>query len=270
MIEERKTMKNLVIFFLSILILTPVFAQKNKSIGKVSFPIGDNQIQAQGSVEWNKVRYFMPVNDRDKVKTGAKSRCEITFTNKKVMRIGANSIAEVTQDDEGVEEVKMSRGLAWLSIFLPKGRTKLRVRTPSSVCAIRGTVYRLSCDNVQTTYRCYEGTINVTPFKKDGLTLADSAFSINSGEELIVVSDFEEYKKMQEKEIEDFEKQDMDEFEKFKEQDQAEFDDMVESDLKDFKNMDNISYKKSTFDAEQDAASDWVKWNQERDNLIKE
>ncbi len=263
-------MKNILILFLSIFILMPLFAQNSKSIGKISFPIGDNHIQAQGSVKWNKVRYFMPVNDRDKVKTGDKSRCEITFTNKKVMRIGANSIAEVTQDEEGVEEVKMSRGLAWLSIFLPKGRTKLRVRTPSSVCAIRGTVYRLSCDNVQTTYRCYEGTIKVTPFKKDGLTLADSSFSIDPGEELIVVSDFEEYKKMQEKEIKDFEEQDMDEFEKFKEQDQSEFDEMVEADLKDFKNMDNINYKKSDFNLEKDAESDWVKWNQERDNLIKE
>lgn len=263
-------MKTPLILLLSVLILTPLFGQSTKSIGKVSFPIGQNHIQSQGSVDWNKVRYFMPVYDRDKVKTGDKSRCEVTFSNKKVMRIGANSIAEVTQDEEGVEEVKMSRGLAWLSIFLPKGRTKLRVRTPSSVCAIRGTVYRLNCDNVQTTYRCYEGTINVTPFKKDGTTLADSSFSIDPGEELIVVSDFEEYKKMQEKEIEEFGQQDMEDFEKFQEQEQAEFDEMVESDLKDFQNMDNISYKKATFDLEEDAASDWVKWNQERDNLINE
>lgn len=263
-------MKNILILLMGVLMLTPLFGQSSKSIGKVSFPIGQNHIQSEGSVDWNKVRYFMPVHDRDKVKTGDKSRCEITFSNKKVMRIGANSMVELTRDEHGTEEVKMPRGLAWLSIFLPKGKTKLRVRTPSSVCAIRGTVYRLSCDNVHTTYRCYEGTIKVTPFKDDGATLADSSFSINSGEELIVVMDFEEYKKMQQKEIQDFKQQDLEEFEKFKEQDQTEFDEMVESDLKDFKNMDNISYKRTTFDQEEDASSDWVKWNRERDNLIKD
>ena len=45
---------------------------------------------------------------------------------------------------------------------------------------------------------------------------------------------------------------------------------MIEADLKDFENMDNISYKKSDFDLQEDATLDWVKWNQERDNLIKE
>jgi len=263
-------MKKLLILVIITAFTIPVWAQSKKSIGKVSFPIGKNFIQSKGSVDWNKVRYFMPVYDMDKVKTEEDARCEVTFTNKKVMRIGANSVAEITRDDSGVEEVKMSKGLAWLSIFLPKGTSKLRVRTPSSVCAIRGTVYRLDCDNVQTTYRCYEGTIKVTPFKKDGQTLADSSFSINRGEELIVVSDFEEYKKLQEKEIEDYEKSEMEEFEKFQEQDEADFDNMVESELKEFEEMDNISFKRSKFDEQKDAASDWVQWNKERDNLINQ
>jgi len=111
-------MKIVLILFLSIFILTPLFAQKNKSIGKVSFPIGENHIQAQGSVDWNKVRYFMPVNDRDKVKTGEKSRCEITFTNKKVMRIGANSVAEVTQDKEEFEKFMFKQLIVATKVLL--------------------------------------------------------------------------------------------------------------------------------------------------------
>ncbi len=248
----------------------PVTAQKQNTIGKISFSIGDNHIQNRGSVKWNKVRFFIPINEFDKVKTSKNSRCEVTFQTKKVMRIGANSTAELTRDKEGVEEVKMSRGLAWLSIFLPKGKTKLRVRTPSSVCAIRGTVYRLNCDSIQTTYRCYKGTIQVTPFKKDGKTPADSSFYINSGEELIVVSDFEEYKKMQEKEIKDFEQKEMDDFEKFMQKDQQAFDEMVQSDLKEFKEMSDFSFKHTAFDKDKDGQSDWVKWNTERDKLISE
>ncbi len=263
-------MKKLLIALMILALTIPSFAQKGKSIGKVSFSIGDNHVQSQGSMKWNKMRFFMPVQEFDKVKTSKNSRCEVTFQTKKVMRIGANSTAELTRDKEGVEEVKMSKGLAWLSIFLPKGRTKLRVRTPSSVCAIRGTVYRLKCDTVQTTYRCYKGTIQVTPFKKDGKTPSDSSFYINPGEELIVVSDFEEYKKMQEKEIKDFEQKEMDDFEKFMQKDKQDFNNMVESDLKEFKEMSDFSFKHSTFDKEKDAQSDWVKWNTERDKLISE
>ena len=263
-------MKKILISLIICVLVVSVGAQSQESIGKVSFPIGDNAVQSKGSVEWNKVRYFMPVFDQDKIKTEKDSRCEITFTNKKVMRVGANSVAVLTRDDAGVEEVKMSKGLAWLSIFLPKGQTKLRVRTPSSVCAIRGTVYRLNCDDIQTTYRCYEGNISVTPFKEDGLTLADSGFSISSGEELIVVSDFEEYKKLQEKAFEDFKDSDMDEFERFQEQDQEDFENMVETELKEFEEMDNVSFKRSTFNVEEDAESDWVQWNKERDKLISE
>ena len=107
-------MKKLLILVIITAFTISVWAQSKKSIGKVSFPIGKNFIQSKGSVDWNKVRYFMPVYDMDKVKTEEDARCEVTFTNKKVMRIGANSVAEITRDDSGVEEVKMSKGLAYM------------------------------------------------------------------------------------------------------------------------------------------------------------
>jgi len=182
-------MKKSFLIGLMLAITIPVFAQKNKSIGKVTFPIGKTFVQSKGTMKWHKIRYFMPVFNQDKIKTGKDARCEVTFQTKKVMRIGSNSISEVTLADDGADQVKIAKGLAWLSIFLPKGTTRLRVRTPSSVCAIRGTVYRLKCDSMQTTYRCYKGTINVTPFKKGSETPADSSFAIGAGEELIVVSD---------------------------------------------------------------------------------
>ncbi len=240
-----------------------------QQIGKISFPIGMNYVQHPKETNWQKVRYYMPVEANDKIKTGKQSRCEITFQTKKVMRIGENSIVEITKDQAGTEEVHMSRGMAWLSLFLPKGKSHIRVRTPSSVCAIRGTVYRLNADSNQTTYRCYQGTIEVTPFKKDGKTLADSSFKIGKGEELILVMNFEEYKKQQEKAFNDFKKKDQDAYQQFLKKDQQQFNEMVQNDLAAFKHMNNIAFKRSTFDKEKDARSDWVKWNEERDQLIR-
>ncbi len=253
-----------------VLVLFLIAIGQSQQIAKVTFPIGKNFVQNKGSQQWKGVRYFMPLYNKDKIKTSKESRCEVTFQNKKVMRIGENSVVEITKDASGTEEVKMSRGLAWLSIFLPKGKSKIRVRTPSSVCSIRGTVYRLNCDSTQTTYRCYKGKIAVTPFEKDGKTLADSTFSIGAGEELILVKDFEEYKKQQEKAFQDFKKKDQDAFEEFLRKDQQQFDDMVKKDLAAFKQFGEIAFKRSKFDEEKDAQSDWVQWNKQRDLLLQQ
>jgi len=232
--------------------------------------LGDNYIQAKGTVKWQPVKYKMPVYEFDRIKTARQSRCEITFETKKVLRIGEKTIVEITQDDAGTHEVKVDKGSAWLSLFLPWGKSKINVKTPSSVCAVRGTVYRLEADSNQTTYRCYKGTIAVTPFKEDGQTLADSTFEVNAGEELILVMNFEEYKKQQQKLWEDFKQKEMDDFERFKQQDQQQFEDMLQKDLEDFNKVNNISYKQEKFDFEEDQKSDWVQWNLERDRLLQE
>ncbi len=240
-----------------------------QALGKITFPIGQNFWQPSGEVQWNPVKYYQPVHDQDRIKTGKQSRCEITFTNKKVMRIGENSIVRITRDQMGNEEVEMSRGRAWISLFL-KGISRIVVKTPTSVCAVRGTVYRLESDSNQTSYRCYEGELAITPFKKDRSGLADTSITLGAGEELILVMNFEEYKKQQQKAFEDFQQKEMEEFEQFMKQDQQQFEEMVQKDLEEFKQMQGIAYKKSTFDQQADMNSDWVQWNKERDRLFKE
>lgn len=263
-------MKSLITICSILLLVSVAFSQESEKeqLGKITFPLGDNYVQPKGAVKWNNAQYKMPVYEYDKVKTEKQSRCEITFTSKKVMRVGEKSIVEITKDDAGNDEVKMEKGSAWLSLFLPWGRSKIRVKTPSSVCSIRGTVYRLDCDPNATTYRCYKGKIAVTPFEDDGETLADSTFEVEAGEELILVMNFEEYKKQQEKAFNDFKQKEMDDFERFKQQDQQQFDDMVRKDLEDFNKINNMNYKMSEFDTAEDMKSDWVQWNLERDKLI--
>jgi hypothetical protein len=241
----------------------------DQPLGKISFFMGGIKLQNTGNPKWNNATFNTGVMANDKIKTDKQSRCEVTFSNKKVMRIGEKSIVEITKDKAGVEEATVKKGSFWLSLFLPRGRSSFRLKTPSSVCSIRGTVYRMDCDENQTTYRCYKGEIAVTPFKEDGVTLSDSTFSIEAGEELILVMDFEEYKKQQEKAIEDFKKKEMDDFEKFKQQDKQQFDDMVKKDAEDFKKINDMNYKKSAFDQKEDLKSDWVQWNSERDKLLQ-
>ncbi len=253
------------------LFLGSAFSFAQPPVAKITFPIGDNFLQHAGKLSWEAVQYYMPVYNQDRIKTGKQSRCEITFTNKKVMRIGENSIVQIKSNAKDNEEVEMSRGRAWISLFLPKGTSHLVVKTPTSVCAIRGTVYRLESDSNRTMYRCYQGELQITPMKKDRSGLADTSFAVGAGEELILIMNFEQYKKQQEKEFRNYQKQQMNEFEKFKQKDRQEFRKMVERDLADFKRMKaGVAFKKDTFDLQADAHSDWVEWNKERDRLLQE
>jgi hypothetical protein len=260
-------MKMTVLSLITALFVTFGISQNNP-LGKVSFQIGKNYIQSAGQLSWNGLKYKAPVYENDKIKTSKRSRSEITFETKKVLRVGERSIVEITKDDAGEDHVTMSKGLAWLSLFLPFGKSPIKIKTPQSVCAVRGTVYRLECDSNQTTYRCYKGEIGVTPVKEDG-SLADSTLSVKAGEELILVMNFEEYKKLQEKQYQDFQQKEMDEFQRFMEQDQKAFEDMKKKDWDDFKKMDNLTYKQDKFDEKEDAASDWVQWNKDRDRSIR-
>ncbi len=260
-------MKRNGILFLIFFMISGLMAQE--PLGKVTFPIGKNFLQHPGDVQWNPVKYKMPVLEKDRLKTGKQSRCEVTFRNKKVMRIGENSIVKITKDKMGGEKVEMSRGRAWISLFL-KGIASLTVKTPTSVCAVRGTVYRLESDSNKTTYRCYEGALEITPFKKDRSGLADTSLTLGAGEELILIMNFEEYKKQQEKEFKEFKQKEMEEFEQFMKKDQQEFEDMVAKDLAEFKQMQGVAYKAGKFDLQEDANSDWVQWNKERDRLLQE
>ena len=264
-------MKKIITVSIISLLIIPLFANNllDQPLGKITFFMGGIKLQNSGDPKWNNATFNSSVMANDKVKTDKQSRCEVTFGSKKVMRIGEKSIVEITKDKAGVEEATVEKGSFWLSLFLPKGTSSFQLKSPSSVCSIRGTVYRMDCDENQSTYRCYKGEIAVTPFKEDGKTLSDSTFTIGAGEELILVMDFEEYKKQQEKAIEDFKKKEMDDFENFKQQDQKQFQEMLKKDEEDFKEVNNINYKKSTFDKEEDLKSDWVQWNTERDKLLQ-
>ncbi|MEJ2542549.1 MAG: FecR domain-containing protein [Calditrichaceae bacterium] len=265
-------MKKIITITIVGLIIIPLLANNlmDKPLGKITFFMGGIKVQNQGNSKWNNATFNSGVQANDKIRTDKQSRCEVTFSNKKVMRIGEKSIVEVTKDKAGIEEATVKKGSFWLSLFLPRGTSSFKLKSPSSVCSIRGTVYRMDCDENQSTYRCYKGEIAVTPYKEDGKTLADSTFKISAGEELILVMDFEEYKKQQEKAIEDFKTKEMEDFENFKKQDQQQFQEMLKKDEEDFKKVNDINYKKSTFDKEEDSKSDWVQWNSERDKLLQD
>ena len=242
--------------------------QNNDPIGKVTLPLGKVTIQPAGSEDWDRAKVNQAVFVREKVKTLEKSRCEITLEPKKLLRIGEQSrIILVGPAAEGANMFNIEAGRAWFNMSSKK-KQNMRVRTPTAVAAIRGTVFRIDCDVNHSTFSVYTGAVGVTPLKADGLTLEDTTFTIAAGNVFTIISNFEEYMQQQYKEMEQFRDQEKRDFEKFSEQQTKEFQDAVNAEKKAFAQYKSQYYSQANIDLDKERKSDLVRWNKERYLLL--
>lgn len=236
--------------------------------GSITLPLGSVLVQHEVSDNWMKAGFKDSVHVREKVKTLERSRCEITLKDQAVLRIGERTVMELVPTLKGRKRVTVSSGSVWVNWFAGDSKSAVAIRTPTSVCAIRGTIYRLSCDSTYSRYLVYEGSALVTPFKPGTEELEDSSFVVNAGEELLLVGDFEKYKKAQEEAFRKFEEQEQDEFEKFKREQEEEFQEFKRVDEKAFQQFKSFYFSSKQFDQEADRKIDWVQWNIERDKIV--
>ena len=88
-------MKNLYTSPIKSLLLVSTFLfsdiSAQKEFGKISLPLGRVQVQKGGTGEFKRAMPRMSIQEKDVVKTLAKSRCEITVVGGGKGRIGENS-----------------------------------------------------------------------------------------------------------------------------------------------------------------------------------
>ena len=253
---------------LSSVLLLAISPTDNEYFGSITLPLGSVLVQHEVSDDWMNAGYKDSVHVREKVKTLAKSRCEITLKERAILRIGEKTVMEIVPALEGRKQVTIRSGNAWVSLLWDDPNSTIRVRTPVAVCAIRGTIYRLSCDSTYSRYLVYEGSALVIPFKLGTEELEDSSFVVNAGEELLLVGDFEKYKKAQEEAFRKFEEQELDELERFKREQEEEFQEFKRVDEKAFQQFKSFYFSSKQFDQEADRKIDWVQWNIERDKIM--
>ena len=234
------------------------------SFGKVTLPLGKVLVLETAKEEWQKARVNQEVFKDEKIKTLSKSRCEVKIGTTQIVRIGENAEILLAGPTDRDGSVSIESGHVWLNAKPGKGQ-KVRVRTPTEVSAIRGTIYRLDCTDNHSTYNVYDGSVDVIPFKDDGITLEDTSFSINKGESFTFVKDFEKYKKEQQKVLQEYRKKQESGFEQFKKQQSEGFDDFKADQLKEFEEFKSGHFIRTKIDAQADTQSDWVRWNQQRD-----
>jgi|TARA_B100001971_G_scaffold3029_1_gene2489 hypothetical protein len=252
------------LFYLILFFTFGIIRSNELPFGKVTLPLGKVMIQEVSSEKWQKARVNQQVFKDEKIKTLAKSRCEVKIGKTQIVRIGENAIVHLEDPTDGDNSISIESGHVWLNAKPGKGK-KVRVRTPTAVAAIRGTIYRLDCTDNHSTYNVYDGSVDVIPFKDDGITLEDTTFSINKGESFTFVKDFEKYKKEYQKALQDYRKKQESGFEQFMKKQSEGFDNYKADQLKGFEEFKSGHFTRTKIDTEADSQSDWVQWNQQRD-----
>ena len=150
-----------------ILIATAGFIPaKKSSIGKINFILGgknDVAIIRSGMSNWQEAKLYSSIYKGDRIKTSKESRCETKLYDQSVIRIGENTTF-IFKDDKlnNNFSTEIKKGRLWANIRKISRRTKFQVRTPTAVCSIRGTIYRIDADS-STKVMVYRGAVDVGP-----------------------------------------------------------------------------------------------------------
>ena len=222
------------------------------AVAKITFPLGNVLVLPKGEKKMQKAGFNQDLHSGDKVKTEKQARCEIKYTDGSIVRIDEQSIytiekAELKQNKKEVES-SLSLGRLWANIKkLASSSDNWLLRGPSAVVAVRGTVYRMDA-NADSSSRIlvYEGSVNVGP---PSWAPGSGAQGQNQGGPPRQVQGPTQVQGPRQVTLEQW-------VEIVKAQQQI----VVQPDG---------SFQKSDFDLVADAQSSWVKWNQERDKLVK-
>ena len=99
------------------------------------------------------------------IKTGQSSLIDVNYADYGVIRINENSIMLVSDlKQDSMVELKKGKIFAVLSKL--KKNTQFRVKTTTTVAAIRGTSFRISADEKKSRIDVLAGTVKVNPVKE--------------------------------------------------------------------------------------------------------
>jgi hypothetical protein len=127
------------------------------SDGTVNFIKGNVEVQSVESREWTPLRLNDRLKEGSRIRTGDESTVEIVFEN-------GDSFLQSPNSNSGLSAARKMEGNHTLyKWFLGAGRTitkiksatgresRFEIETPSSICAVRGTVFRTSVDPADST-----------------------------------------------------------------------------------------------------------------------
>ncbi|RMG67508.1 MAG: hypothetical protein D6715_04560 [Calditrichaeota bacterium] len=224
-------------------------------VGKITFPLNRVFVIRPGQDRPLMATFNMDVYPGDKVETKKESRCEITFLNGHVVRLDENSIYTLEQVEISEKRTRVESGLSlgrlWSNIRkIFSKEDYFRVKSPTAVVAVRGTIYRVNANpDSSTEVYVYQGEVAVSPAKAGPGQPQGGGGGPKRLQKPSQVAPPTQVQGPTEVSLETW-------FEIVKAQQQI----IVRPDG---------SYQKASFDPAKDATLDWVQWNKERDALLQ-
>lgn len=145
-------------------------SQPPAAIGKINFMLGGEDgvtIRRLNDTRWIAARFKMDILKGDQLRTAAESRCEIKLTDGSIVRIGENSLFDFGESNLSKSsrqvDASLKKGKFWANVTkIFAMANKFEVKSPTAVCAIRGTIYRMDADST-TRVGVYEGKVDIGP-----------------------------------------------------------------------------------------------------------
>lgn len=145
-----------------VMLAASLFAQAgSKAIGKVTYIEGQAFLERNGKKS-QKLSVSMKIQAGDVLGTGVESILEITLGNGTVLRFAENARGTV-DEKTGNGNVKMQSGKLWANVQKIQNGS-FSVGTPVATAAVRGTIFRVETDSSSgSTVALYEGIVDVGP-----------------------------------------------------------------------------------------------------------
>lgn len=254
------------IFFFSIALLnilstnalgqSPISKEDKATVAKVTFLQGKAEVLAHQEASWKSLQIGNNLYPEDEIKTYAKSRIEIQFPDRSILRFDEKSnfklkklLFDFPTSSRDIK-VEIVLGKSWANVRKIFGAKKtFEVASANAVAGVRDTIWRMNVEtNKGTLIRVYEGVVQVyNPFVKPEYKLEKEGFKTPAE-----VAGPQEVPPP------------------YHEVSRAEWEEIV------LQQMMQIIIppagkpsKPSQFNMEEDLKEEWVRWNQKRDKELR-
>ena len=232
----------------------PMVVKIKNGQAKVTYLNGTATVTSEGQWQVRSLEVGSALHQGDQVRTGAHTRLEILLPDGSFLRFAENTDFTVQTIDCSKKEkrrtvrFKLALGKTWASVkkLFFGLRPKTEVTTNNAVCGVRGTVFRMNVNDDQSALvRTYEGEVNVS--KGEGRETEKQRLITGSPVKVPGPSPVPGPHKVS----------------------MEEWTYIVKSMQQIQISGDGIPAKPEAFTAEEDR-SDWVDWNKEREEAVKD
>jgi len=152
--NRMNAVKGLVLGLCVFFISTPLFAGVGR-IAEISDIQGDVQFRKGGTTEWKGAEKGMILLEGDSIKTGAVAKAKILLDKAGEtgqLDLAPNSLLrlQTLKKDSTTEDKTTLLDLALGKVLIKaeklKGNSSFQVKTPTSICGVRGTTFEVSVD----------------------------------------------------------------------------------------------------------------------------